>query len=754
LLIKPKSRLADAELDRRLLMQGGKKSRKLHRSTVRVLEVSEDRLLATMASLQNDPDIEFVEPDCVATAAFVPNDPYVQSGDAWHLSTVRATGAWDYSRGNPGVIVAVLDSGVMAGNPDLIGRVLAGYDFVNNDADVTDDFGHGTAVTGAIVAAGDNGIGTAGMAFGCRVLPVKVMNATGYAYYSTIAEGIRYAVDHGVRVINISIAGESTSWTLQEAVDYAWGSNVVVVCAAGNNGNSVPLYPAACNHVLTVSATDRNDTLATFSSFGNHIALAAPGVDIWTTQRFPENYFGAWRGTSLASPVIAGAAALLASAKPELTGAEIISLLQQSADDLGIPGRDDAFGHGRLNIERALLMAGATIQPPPPVVEPFTVTVNVPVATVFQQGAEIPLTAGINGGSGALALLEFFSGDLKLMSFATPPFELDWLPGSPGDFSVFAVAVDTQGQRATSAPVSIRVTGSALTVPLRLNIEGLGTVSPMLDGRLLEIGRTYTVRARPDRDQLFAGWTGADAGSRTLSFVMRAGLKLTARFVESPFLNMKGSFHGLAVNEKAVAPESSAAFTLTMTKLGAFSGKLQIAGRSHSFRGQFDLNGNAVVTVRRELALPVQLNLAIDLTGGGTEITGTLASGGWASMLRADRNGFNATLNPAPQAGQVEFVLECGVPASTTVATGANRISATGRARMAGNLLDGRRFSRSAGIANSGDFPFYLSLSCGTEVVIGWVNFPAASATADGTVLWTRSGVNGFATTLQATGVH
>src|SRR5262249_25963995 len=150
-------------------------------------------------------------------------------GSEWHLEQIQAPQAWNLTLGRANIVVAVLDSGVDATHPDLATQLLPGYDFVFNDADPADDFGHGTAVCGTVVAAGNNGAGVAGVAFGCRVLPVKVMDATGFAFYSTIAQGIFYAVDAGARVINISIAGSSPSSTLQDAINFAWDHNVVVV---------------------------------------------------------------------------------------------------------------------------------------------------------------------------------------------------------------------------------------------------------------------------------------------------------------------------------------------------------------------------------------------------------------------------------------------------------------------------------------------------------------------------------------------
>src|SRR5262249_25419382 len=157
------------------------------------------------------------------------------------------------------------------------------YDFVNNSSNPMDDFGHGTAVAGTIVAGGNNGLGVAGTAFGCTVLPVKVMDQYGSASHSIIALGIEYAVQHGARVINLSLGGNSSSLPLQSAIDYAWSNNVLIVAAAGNNASTVLQYPAACEHVLAVGASEPDDSRASFSNYGTYVDLFAPGDNIWTT---------------------------------------------------------------------------------------------------------------------------------------------------------------------------------------------------------------------------------------------------------------------------------------------------------------------------------------------------------------------------------------------------------------------------------------------------------------------------------------
>ena len=304
ILVKPRAGVAETTLAAKLGARGAASRLTLSHFNVRVVKVSEENAEAVLAALKNDPDIEFAERDYIAEAAFVPNDPYITN--EWHLSKIQAFQAWEGTTGMSNVVVAVLDSGVNMSQPDLAGRLLTGYDFVNGTDTITDDFGHGTAVTGTIVADGNNGQGVAGVAYGCSVLPVKVMDNNGLAPYSTIATGIKYAVDNGARVINLSIAGSSPSQTLQDAINYAWSNNVVVVAAAGNNADTTLQYPAACDHVLSVSSTAPDDSLSYFSSWGSYVKISAPGETIWTTQRDLNNPYGPWRGTSFASPIGCG----------------------------------------------------------------------------------------------------------------------------------------------------------------------------------------------------------------------------------------------------------------------------------------------------------------------------------------------------------------------------------------------------------------------------------------------------------------
>ena len=678
ILVKPKPGLSEAEFAARLRVHHAFHRKTLARLNVHVLNVPAGQTEAVLAALRQDPGIEYAEPDALAQAAFVPNDPYVVSGQEWHLQRVQALSAWDYTTGNPGTVIAVIDSGINAAHPDLAGRVLPGYDFLNNDTDTSDSFGHGTAVAGVVLAAGDNDQGVAGVAYGCSVLPVKVVDDSGFATYSDIAEGIRYATDQGARVINISIAGSTASSTLQDAVDYAWSHNVLVVAAAGNNANNVPQYPAACEHVVAVSATEPDDSLAYFSSYGSYVTLSAPGDNIWTTQRDLSNPYGSWRGTSFASPIVAATAALVASANPALANADVVGVLEATADDIGAPGYDTAYGYGRVNVLRAVTTANPNLVP------------NVPTNSLVSDPAP---------------------------TNAPPP------PSSP----------------------------LGTTAVLSVGTSGPGRVVPNLDGQVLPLGRGVRLRAVPEPGQVFAGWEGADSDSPILSFRVQSNLTLVAHFVPSPFPVVQGGYTGLVAGTNGVSPESSGYFRLTVTPMGRFSGRLLNGGRGYGFSGQFNLAGDAMVALKRHKASPLTLRLHVDLSQSTDQLGGLVTDGNWNSEVSADRNVFSARLNPAQQAGVRAFVLQASGQAPSTAASGKSRISRAGAASLCGKLSNRHPFALASALAGNGDCPFYVSFNRGSQVVLGWLNFPSGQQPgATGTLVWLDAGTNGVSASLLA----
>lgn len=309
--------------------------------------------------LEHDPRVEHVERGVVAHAYFVPNDPLYASKQ-WHLKKVGAESSWEMGCGM-GVTVAVVDTGVacfdksgfMKGT-DLQGtRCVDGWNFINNSPDAADDQGHGTHVAGTIAQTTNNGKGVAGMAFCASLMPVKVLNKYGSGTMQGVAQGIRWAADHGAQVINLSLGGPSGSSILEDSVKHAHDKGVIVVAAAGNSGRSVG-YPAAYPEVVAISATDSNDKIAYFSSRGPEVDLAAPGVGV-TQQTICEGgknkceIFGTFSGTSMASPHVAGAAAVLEGlgvTDPDAVEAALKATAEPK-------GEKTLYGSGRLDVSSA-----------------------------------------------------------------------------------------------------------------------------------------------------------------------------------------------------------------------------------------------------------------------------------------------------------------------------------------------------------------------------------------------------------------
>lgn len=301
-----------------------------------------------------------------------PNDPGY--GQQYGLQRIRAGPGWASSTGSEEIIIAIVDTGVDLTHPDLAAKIVPGWDFVNNDPIAQDDHGHGTHVAGIAAAITNNGLGIAGVSWGARILPVKVLNAAGSGYTSDVAAGIIWAADHGAKVINLSLGGPSSSATLESAVNYAVARGALVVAAAGNSGNSTPNYPAAYPAALAVAATDSADARASFSTFGPFVDIAAPGVSIASTVPTgvcdlcsPSGY-ASLSGTSMATPHVAGVAAVLAGLAGAPTSALIRAAIESTALDRGPAGRDDLFGHGVVQLDAAirfLEQGGSTPTPAP-----------------------------------------------------------------------------------------------------------------------------------------------------------------------------------------------------------------------------------------------------------------------------------------------------------------------------------------------------------------------------------------------------
>ena len=356
-LVKFKPVLGAAAAHDRLAQQGLRADGFIPGLDVFKVEVPPGKELETIAQLRARADVLYAEPDYrVYALDTIPNDPYW--GSQWGLPKIQAPKAWDIlsTTGGANIIIAIIDSGIDLDHPDFAcpNKLLPGRDFVNNDDDPQDDYGHGTHVAGIAAACSNNDVGVAGVAWAARLLPVKVLDAAGQGSYSNLAAGIIYAVDQWARVINLSLGGTSDSSIMRDAVSYAVGRGRLVVAAAGNfgdQGNPV-MYPAAYDEVVAVAATDSGDNRADFSEYHPYVDVAAPGVSIYST--LPDNTYGGLGGTSMATAFVSGLAALLWSADGGLSAAQVRTLIESNADDLGTPGKDDYFGYGRINAWRTM----------------------------------------------------------------------------------------------------------------------------------------------------------------------------------------------------------------------------------------------------------------------------------------------------------------------------------------------------------------------------------------------------------------
>jgi subtilisin family serine protease len=330
-----------------------------------VLRVPPGKRAAELVEAYRDhPLVEFVEVDRPGRTALIPNDPWYDRSltPEWHLPQISAPAAWDVTTGSPDVVIAIIDSGVFSAHEDLASKMVSGWNVYRDNADTSDNTGHGTLVAGGAAAASNNGIGVASVAWGSRLMPV-VVTENGWSNGSYLAAGLVWAADHGAAVANMSFEMIG-SQTLSSGAQYFCERGGVVVQGAGNSATVDPSTNDPS--ILKVSGTSYGDALWTSTVTGASIDLAAPAVQI-----VAPNVTGSYSlatGTSMAAPIVAGVAALVMSANPGLGSAEVQQALIDSADDFGPTGWDSGYGWGRVNAARAVELArdGGTRDTTPP----------------------------------------------------------------------------------------------------------------------------------------------------------------------------------------------------------------------------------------------------------------------------------------------------------------------------------------------------------------------------------------------------
>ncbi|MDH4217221.1 MAG: S8 family peptidase [Candidatus Aminicenantes bacterium] len=386
-LVKFKPMVSDFHIKTTISAYKAGTIKKMRRSNIYQLQLPEYLTVEEMVwALERNPDVEYACPNYIVyiTAVREPNDTFFDyqyalrntgqdigipgSPHGKDRADIKALEGWEETEGSEDIIIAVIDTGIDFGHPDLEDKTISnGYDFANDDEDPTDDEGHGTFIAGIAAAKTNNNEGVAGVAWDCKILPIKAISDDGTGYVSWLIDAIYHAVDNGADVINMSLGfalgPDEAVPSLEDALQYAHSQDVVCVASAGNDGEPV-LYPAAYDEFcLAVAATDFDDLRPTWSNYGPEVDVAAPGVRIvgcvptwyWGEGSIPYGFLG---GTSTSVPHVVGMVALIKSIKSWLSADEIMDVIRFSADDTNTgeyPGKDDFIGYGRINMEKALV---------------------------------------------------------------------------------------------------------------------------------------------------------------------------------------------------------------------------------------------------------------------------------------------------------------------------------------------------------------------------------------------------------------
>ena len=311
---------------------------------VGVFKVDKGNEINFIESIKNNPYVEYAELNYIFTASFIPNDPRWDA--QWGPQRIHCIEAWDSQQGSSSVKIAIVDTGIDYNHDDISSNYASGgYDWVNNDNDPIDDRDHGTHCAGIAAARINNNVGVAGVAGKCKVMAEKVLGSDGSGSSDDVASGITHAADNGANVISLSLGSSNPSQTVKNACNYAYNNKgVLIVAASGNDGVNSIDYPAGFETVIAVGAIDNTDHRCSFSNYGDGLELVAPGKRIISTVRGDDyDYFS---GTSMATPHVAGVAALAKSSNPSWTNDQIREELKNTAEDLGTSGWDDYFGYG------------------------------------------------------------------------------------------------------------------------------------------------------------------------------------------------------------------------------------------------------------------------------------------------------------------------------------------------------------------------------------------------------------------------
>ena len=520
--------------------------------SIHLLRVGPGQVPGAVQALRARSDVVFAEPNWLRQLHETPSDSGFDK--KWDLNNTGALGgtpdadvdwleAYNLlgSTFNGSATIAVIDTGVDRNHPDLDNKLVAGYDYLDNDSDPTDTYGHGTHVSGIAAAETNNGIGTAGIAFSpqVKIMPLRVCDQSGCPT-DAIVNAIYHAADHGANVINMSLGGRLGSTAEETAINYAWGKGLVIAASAGNDGASKVSYPAAFANAMAVGSTNWNDARASYSNYGSALDIVAPGgemsylhdpggiyssmptydVYLTTTYGYGKNY-DQLQGTSMAAPQVSGLAALLFAVGVKDTNGdgrvndEIRSIIESTADDLGTAGWDRQFGWGRINVNKAVEAAlGST---PPPANTPPTVSIANPADGSTVSGTlTVQISASDKEDTGLLSVQwQVDGGALQTATYNATShyYEASWdTTGVPdGAHTLTATATDSQNASGT-ATSTVTVANTTPPPTGTMHVGDLDGTSRVVNKNFWSATVTITVHDANEAPVANASVTGTWSG--------------------------------------------------------------------------------------------------------------------------------------------------------------------------------------------------------------------------------------------------
>lgn len=546
----------------------------------------------------------------------------------WGVDRIDAELVHPYLKGT-GVKVAIIDTGIDYTHTDLDGNYKGGYNFVGGNADPKDDNGHGTHVAGT-VAAEDNGIGVIGVAPEASLYAVKVLDSTGSGTFSNVIAGIDWSVNNGMQVISMSLGADSGSTSLKNAVDNAYNAGVVIVAAAGNDGNAAGTtdtvdYPARYDSVIAVAATDSSNMRASFSSTGPAVEVSAPGVSVYSTIPGGYDYYS---GTSMATPHVTGTAALIIASNPGITNVDVRELLRNTSTDLGDPGKDNQYGYGLINAYKAVPMKDTT---PPVQVSGVTVTATgTNQLSISWNASTEPDLKQYNIYRSTVQVFNPSPGN-KVASTTTNSYTDGGLAAST-TYYYRVTAVDTSGNEGLPSEVS-----SGITYP---DTTGPATASLIASPNPSNVAALVTLKATVDdsaagNSNIVAGefFTGTE-GTPGTGIPMSATDGAFSSPVEgiTAVINVSGFAPGsynLYVHGQDAAGNWGAANSIILNITEApintmHVGNIVMSKTTYRSKGKLYTYATAVVSIVDAFGTPVP---GVNISGSWTELTSQAGSG-------------------------------------------------------------------------------------------------------------------------------